>query len=206
MTNPEASSQRPPPLLIVISGPSGVGKDAILSRMREQGKHYHFTVTATTRPRRPAEQDGVDYIFVAERAFRQMIDQGELMEWAEVHGNLYGVPRAQVARALQDGDDVIIEADVQGAATIRRLAPDGVFIFLAPPSMEELASRLSQRMTESPEAVQRRLKTAEAEMVEASKFDHVVVNHRDRLDEAVREIEAIMARERRRTSRGRIVL
>ena len=206
MTNPEASAQRPPPLLIVISGPSGVGKDAILSRMREQGKHYHFTVTATTRPRRPAEQDGVDYIFVAEQAFRQMIDQGELMEWAEVHGNLYGVPKAQVAKALEDGNDVIIEADVQGAATIRRLTPDGVFIFLAPPSMEELASRLSQRMTESPEALQRRLKTAEAEMVEASKFDHVVVNHRDRLDEAVREIEAIVARERRRTSRGRIVL
>ena len=194
------------PLLVVLSGPSGVGKDALLSRMRERGAPYHFTVTATTRQRRTAERDGVDYIFVTREQFEGMIDSQGLLEWAEVYGNLYGVPRAQVAGALRDGRDVIVKPDVQGAATIRRLAPDAVFIFLAPPSSEELRRRLEERLTESPEVLKRRLKTAEAEMDEASKFDHVVVNHDGRLDEAVEEIEAIVARERRRVPPRRVSL
>ena len=187
------------PLLIVLSGPSGVGKDAVLSRMRELEKPFHFTVTAATRPQRPSERDGVDYIFVTRETFRQMVERDELLEWAEVYGNLYGVPRAQVVDALESGRDVIIKADVQGADTIRRLAPETVFIFLAPPDMEELARRLSQRMTESSEAFRLRLETAEQEMREASKFDHVVVNRQGRIDDVVAEIEAIVARERRRT-------
>ena len=174
--------------------------------MRELQNPYHFAVTATTRPRRSGETDGEDYIFVTAERFQQMIDGGELLEWAEVYGNLYGVPKAQLIGALGEGKEVIVQIDVQGAATIRSLAPDGVFIFLAPPSMDELAHRLSLRMTESPEAMKLRLRTAEAEMEEASKFDHVVVNHRDRLDDAVREIEAIAARERRKAPPGRGLL
>lgn len=194
------------PLVVVISGPSGVGKDAVLARMKALGKPYHFTVTATTRPQRPGERDGVDYIFVTRDRFQSMIAAGELLEWAQVYGNLYGVPRQQVREALQQGRDVIIKADVQGAATIRRLVPDAIFIFLAPPSMEELARRLGQRMTESPEALALRLRTAEAEMRETSSFDHVVVNHKGRLDDTVAEIERILEQERSRVPPRRPVL
>ena len=163
------------PLLIVLSGPSGVGKDAVLARMRElmRGKDnpWHITVTATTRPQRPNEHDGADYIFVTEETFRHMIERGQLLEFAEVYGNLYGVPKDQVEKALETGRDVIIKADVQGAATIRKVAPEAVFVFLAPPNMENLASRLRQRMTESPEALSLRLKTAQNEMGKISNFD-----------------------------------
>ena len=189
----------PSPILIVLSGPSGVGKDAVLSRMKELDRPYHFTVTATTRGRRPNERDGVDYIFITRRDFDEMLREGELLEWAQVYGNMYGVPKAQVRDALSQGRDVIVKADVQGAATLKRLVSEGLFIFLAPPSIEELARRLSERLTESPEELRTRLRTAEHEMDEASKFDYVVVNRHGRLDEAVQEIEDIVDRERRRT-------
>ena len=206
MSNLDESRPRPSPLLVVLSGPSGVGKDAVISSMREQGKPYHFTVTATTRPQRPSEIDGHDYMFVSSDEFARMIENGDFLEWAQVYSNRYGVPRAQVEDALKEGRDVLIKADVQGAATIRKLAPDAVFIFLAPPSMEELAYRLGQRMTESREALQQRLRTAKAEMCEASRFDHVVTNHRDRLDETVAEIETIVATERTRAPERKILL
>ena len=196
----------PSPLLLVLSGPSGVGKDAVLERMREQGKPFHLTVTATTRRRRMTETDGVDYIFVSWESFQQMIKDGEFLEWAKVYGNLYGVPKAQVVCAFREGRDVIIKTDVQGAATIKKLAPEGVFIFLTPPSIDELEYRLSLRMSESSEALQVRLRTAEAEMEEASKFDYVVTNHRDRLDETVAEFESIVAQERRKTPQRKVVL
>jgi len=190
------------PLLIVMSGPSGVGKDAVLSRMRElmhgEDKPWHITVTATTRPQREMEQDGIDYIFVDEETFKRMIENDELLEWAEVYGNLYGVPKEQVSTPFREGRDVIIKADVQGAATIKKLVPEALFLFLAPPDMEELASRLRQRMTESPEALKLRLATAEKEMTEISKFDHVVVNHQGRLDQAVHEIRELVELERER--------
>ena len=198
--------KRRPPLLIVLSGPSGVGKDAVLSRMREQSKPYHFTVTATTRPRRTNETNGVDYIFLSGERFHQMIESEDLLEWAEVYGHLYGVPKAQVVGALREGQDVIIKADVQGAATIKKLAPDAVFIFLTAPTMADLADRLRLRMTESTEALQLRLSTAEAEMREASKFDYVVTNQQDRIDDTVREIEGIVARERHKSPLRKIAL
>ncbi len=196
------------PLLVVLSGPSGVGKDAVLARLRElmraEDDPWHITVTATTRPQRPNEHDGVDYIFVTEETFRRMIDRDELLEYAEVYGNLYGVPKEQVEQALDRGRDVIIKADVQGAATIKKIAPEAVFVFLAPPNMEELASRLRLRMTESPGALKLRLETAQNEMAEVPKFDHTVVNHNGRLDEAVREIRELVERERRRRSARRV--
>ena len=202
----EASQQGSTPLLVVLSGPSGVGKDAVLARMRDEPGPFHFAVTATTRPMRPDERDGIDYLFVAEPEFRRMIDDGELLEWAEVYGYLYGVPKSQITRALREGKDVIVKPDVQGAATIRKLAPDGLFIFLAPSSLEELAKRLRLRMTESSEALQLRLETAQAEMDESAKFDHVVVNRQDRLDETVAEIRRIVDHERLRAPRRKIQL
>ena len=194
------------PLLIVLSGPSGVGKDAVLSRMRELDRPYHFTVTATTRPQRQGERDGVDYIFVSESRFRQMIRDGQLLEWAEVYGNLYGVPKAQVTDALGKGRDAIIKPDVQGAATIRKLAPEALLIFLAPPNEAELKRRLGARMTESPEALALRLETAKEEMQRASSFDYVIVNHEGRLDDAVREIDDIVVAEKVRTRARRVTL
>ncbi len=186
------------PLLIVLSGPSGVGKDAILTRMKELGKPYHFTVTATTRAQRPAEQDGVDYIFLSCDEFRAMIRRNEFLEWAEVYGNLYGVPRDQVTGAFSNGHDVLIKADVQGAATIRSLSPEALSIFLAPSSMKELEQRLRARLTESPQALETRLRTAKAEMEEGARFDYTVVNRQDHLDEAVEAIDRIVAKERTR--------
>ena len=194
------------PLLIVLSGPSGVGKDAVLSRMRELQRPYHFTVTATTRPQRQGERDGVDYIFVSKPRFRQMIRDEQLLEWAEVYGNLYGVPKAQVTDALGGGRDAIIKADVQGAATIRKLAPEALLIFLAPPNEAELKRRLRARMTESSEALALRLATAKEEMRQVSSFDRVVVNHQGRLDDAVREIDDIVAAEKARIPPRRVSL
>ena len=186
------------PLLVVLSGPSGVGKDAVLERMRRLGSPYHFAVTATTRPMREGEREGEPYHFVPRPEFERMIAHGELLEWAEVYGNLYGVPRAQVERALSEGRDVLVKVDVQGAKTIRDLVPDALLVFLAPPSMDELARRLTSRGTEEEEAMKRRLRGAEAEMKAAELFDHVVVNRRGRLNDAVRQIEALTADERHR--------
>ena len=196
----------PSPLLVVLSGPSGVGKDAVLSRMRRMQAPYHFTVTATTRKIRASEVDGVDYIFLSEQEFRRMIDADELLEWAQVHGNLYGIPRAQVTEALDKGLVVILKIDVQGAATIRRLAPGAVLVFLVAPSMDELAQRLGRRMTETPDALRLRLQTAQREMAEAPRFDYVICNREGRLDDTVREIESVISSERRKGTREKIVL
>ncbi len=201
-----ADAAEPCPLLIVISGPSGVGKDAALSRMKEQGRGRHFAITATTRPRRPAERDGVDYVFHSEQTFRRMIERDELVEWAEVYGHLYGVPRAQVRDAMTQGLDVIMKIDVQGAAAIRRIAKDAVLIFLRPPSVDDLARRLEARMSETGDSLHLRLKTAQREIERAGEFDHVVVNADGRLDETVREIAAIIEREKRRTPQRRVEL
>ncbi len=196
MSNRNAGQDRPRSLLIVLSGPSGVGKDAILSQLRAKLPSCHFTVTVTTRSRRPQERDGVDYIFVSEQRFRDMLEKGELLEYALVYGNWYGVPKAQVRDALARGRDVLIKADVQGAATIKRLAPEAVVIFLAPASLQELESRLHNRHTESPEGLARRLQVAREEMKRLSEFDYVVVNADARMDLAVTQIEAIITAEK----------
>jgi len=193
-------------MLIVIAGPSGVGKDSVLARMKELGRPYHFTVTATTRRQRKSERDGMDYIFKTTEQFRRMIDRDELLEWAEVYGNLYGVPRSQIAEALSRGHDVIIKTDVQGAATIKRLSPEVLTIFLAPPSLDELSQRLTDRMTESTEDMSLRLETAEYEMEEATNFDYVVVNREGNLDDAVQEIDRIVSKARHRTPPRRVSL
>ena len=146
--------------LFVISGPSGVGKDAVLSKIRLLRRRYHFTITATTRRMRPGEKDGADYFFLDRETFKRMIEEGELMEWAEVHGNLYGVPKSQVIEAQDSGLDVIIQVDVQGAATIKRMMPEATLVFLEPPDARALAERLRKRNTESEREFDLRLATA----------------------------------------------
>jgi guanylate kinase len=157
--------------------------------MRDLGEPYHFTVTATTRTQRNGETDGKDYIFVSQAEFKAQMEQDGFLEWAEVYGNYYGVPRDQVKTALQRGKDVIVKIDVQGAKTIKELAPNALYIFLAPPNMEQLEKRLTARMTESSGSLKIRLETATKEMKSATWFDHVVINHENQLDLAVAEIQ-----------------
>ena len=185
-----------PPLLVVLSGPSGVGKDAVLSELRRLDRPWHFAVTATTRPMRPGERDGVDYIFLDPDTFARMRERDEFIECAEVYGRWYGVPRSQARDALRSGKDVFLKIDVQGAATIRRMAPEALLIFLIPPSSEELRQRLSGRMTESPDDMERRLRTAETELEQVRHFDYRVVNRDGLLAQAVADIDAIIAAEK----------
>jgi guanylate kinase len=184
------------PLLIIISGSSGIGKDAALSRLKELGYPFHYAVTAATRSQRVGEIDGVDYIFVSETKFREMMQRDEFLEWAEVYGNWYGIPKLQVKQALARGQDVIIKIDVQGAATIKNLLPDAVLIFLAPPSMEELEERLRQRKTESETDLELRMLTAREEMESLPLFDYVVVNHQGEVDSTISQINAIVTAEK----------
>jgi guanylate kinase len=204
--NPLLDGQPPYPLLVVISGPSGVGKDSILMRMREIGFPFHFVVTATSRPMRPGERAGYDYHFVGEERFKEMIAQEELLEWAEVYGHYKGIPKSEVREALGSGRDVILRIDIQGAATIRRIAPEAVFIFVAPGHFDELRSRLRWRRTESPDEMERRLGVARQEMDAVDQFDYVVLNREDRLDDAVGQIRAIIVAEKQRVRPRRITL
>ena len=174
--------------------------------MRSSNVPYHFAVTATARPKRENEVDGLDYIFVERDEFQSMIRNDELLEWAEVYGNPYGVPKSPVRVALARGQDVILKIDVQGADNIRRLVPGAVYVFLAPPDMSELEHRLTRRRTESTETLKVRLATAAKELEEAAKFDYVVVNRTGRLDKAVEEINTIIRRERGRPGRVQIII
>ena len=188
MPKPAVSGQ---PIILIISGPSGVGKDAVLSRMRELHKDFHFLVTATTRMKRQGETEGKDYIFLNKLSFEKIVEAGGFLEWAEVYGNLYGVPKEQVNQALASGLNVVIKIDVQGARTLKRIAPEALFLFLAPPSMESLSSRLRQRMTESTEAFAIRFSTAKNEMKESIWFDHTIVNEDGNIDSAVEKLRGI---------------
>lgn len=182
------------PNVFVLSGPSGVGKDAMLNEIRLSGSPVHITVTATTRPVRSNERDGIDYIFLMKETFDEMRARGEFLEHAEVYGNWYGVPKTQVQQALQAGKDVLIKTDVQGAATIKRLAPQVVMVFVAPPSVHELERRLRWRLTESEASLNLRLDTARQEMEHLPTFDYVIVN--DTLAEAVHALHCVIAAER----------
>ncbi|MEA3340092.1 MAG: guanylate kinase [Chloroflexota bacterium] len=182
-------------LLIVISGPAGVGKDAVLQCLQERGCPFHFVVTATDRPPRPGEVHGVDYFFLTTDEFARMIEQDELLEHAIVYGQHKGIPRQQVREALASGKDVIMRVDVQGAATIRRLAPEAVLIFLTASSEEELEQRLRARGGDSPAQLQKRIAAARKEMVRLPEFDYIVVNRDGELDRAVGDVLAIIQTE-----------
>ena len=208
MSRDGSSPLSPPakPLLIVLSGLSGAGKDAVLNRLRESSYPLEFIVTVTTRPRRPNEKDGIHYRFVSENAFQEMIERRELLEWANVYGNCYGVPRGPVKQALEGGKDVIVKVDVQGAATIKKILPQAVFVFLAPPSMEELVLRLKRRRTETPSDLGLRIKTAEEELKQLPLFDYIVFNRQGEIDRAVADIKAIVAAEKCRVTPRELAL
>lgn len=183
------------PLLIVISGPAGVGKDSLLKRLQEREDDFHFVVTATDRPPRPGEIHGVDYFFVSTEEFLSMKEQDDLLEQAIVYGQHKGIPKRQVRRALESGKDVVMRIDVQGATTIRKIVPDAVTIFLTAPSEKEQEQRLRERGGDSPLQLEERIRTAQEEMNAMHTFDYVVVNRHHQLDEAVNQVLAIIEAE-----------
>ena len=186
--------------LFILSGPSGAGKDAVVKKMKDSGLSLHYAITLTTRPRREGETSGVDYHFTSETDFKNMIDRGELLEYAKVYGNWYGVPKQTIQEALDRGEDVIIKVDVQGAATIKNSMPGAALIFLSTSSVEEQEKRLRQRSTESDADLKLRLETFHEEMKSLPLFDYIVINHQGDLDSAVSQIKAIVAAEKCRVN------
>jgi guanylate kinase len=184
------------PLVIVVSGPSGVGKDAILNRMKERKYPFEFITTVTTRRQRATEKNAVDYHFISEEGFQNLLKDDGLLEWAKVYGNWYGVPKQPVKEALAGGRDTIIKVDVQGAANIKKVVPEAVYIFIVPPSLEELSNRLTQRCTETASDLSLRLKTAESEMQQSHNFDYLVMNPCQQVERAIQEILAIVTAEK----------
>jgi len=194
------------PLLIVISGPSGSGKDTVINHLKQSGWPFHFVITATSRLPRQNEINGVDYFFITKQEFEEMIAQDELLEHALVYGDYKGVPKKQVREALASGQDVIMRVDVQGAATMRRLAPEAVLIYLSAESEEALTYRLRRRQTDSEEQLQRRLATARRELEQLDLFDYVVINPAGRLEETCQKIMAIITAEKCRVQQREINL
>lgn len=186
---------------VVLAAPSGTGKTTIARALVGAAPEFVFSVSATTRPPREGEREGYDYHFVGRPEFEAMIEAGELVEWAEVHGHLYGTPRANLAAAADRGEHVVLDIDVQGARQIRDREPEAVLIFVFPPSLETLLERLEKRGTERPEEVARRLRNARQELERAADFDYVVVN--DDLDEAVAAVRSVVEAEAHRPVRTR---
>ncbi len=179
--------------LLVVSGPSGAGKGTICKALIEKNPIW-ISTSCTTRKPRTGEVDGVNYFFIEREEFLKRIDNDEFLEYAEVYGNFYGTPRSEVLRLLDEGKDVILEIDIQGALKIKSSYPEGVFIFIMPPSMEELRNRITNRGSETPESLKTRLEAAYDEISFASKYDYAVVN--DEVDKAVKKIESIIIAEK----------
>ncbi len=194
------------PLLIVISGPSGVGKDSVVQRMKARELPFHFVVTATTRPKRPHEVHGVDYFFLSQEEFDEMIERDELLEHALVYSDYKGIPKQQVRQALASGKDVVMRIDVQGAKTIRNLCPEALLIFLSTRTEEELVKRLKARRTEDPQELDLRLETAHQELKQVHLFDYYVINAENELDTTVDTILAIIHAEHQRTEPRQVVI
>lgn len=184
-------------LLILISGPSGTGKGTVCDLLRQKHPEISYSISATTRQPRPGEQDGINYYFYTKEKFREMIDQGQLLEWAEVYGNFYGTPKQKVLDRLEAGEDILLEIDTQGALNVMKVMPEGLFIFLLPPSLEELAARLKGRGTETEESLHRRLGAAVDEIKLATKYRYVVVN--DKVEDAEETIANIIEAEHHRS-------
>ena len=197
MTTAAALSDAPFPL--IFAAPSGAGKTSIAHALRERREDVVFSVSATTRPPREYERDGVDYFFRTEEQFRRMIAQGELLEWAEVHGNLYGTPRWNLEAAATSSRHLVLDIDVQGSRLVRHAVPGAVSVFVLPPSGQELARRLAGRGSESVETRRRRLRAARHEIAAAAEFDYVIVN--ESLEASVDAVEDILTAEARRTAR-----
>jgi guanylate kinase len=194
------------PLVIIISGPSGVGKDAILNRLKARKSEFEFITTVTTRKQRTTEKHKVDYHFISEEEYQKLLDEDGLLESAKVYGNWYGVPKQPIRESLAKGIDTIIKVDVQGASTIKRILPEAVFIFIAPVSLNELSIRLNSRGSETASDLAVRLKTAEEEMRQIYRFDYVVYNRCNEIDAAIEQIQAIITAEKCRANPRKIVL
>jgi len=198
---PETDSSHPgqfSQLLIVISGPSAVGKDAVVKRLLAYGDRFEFVVTVNTRPPRPGERDGVDYHFVTREHFQRMVTEGEMLEYAPVYDDFKGVPKAGVIQALASGKDVVLRLDVQGAATIRRLYSEALLIFLAPEDDGVLFERMLSRPGDTPESLALRLATVQQEMQRIQDFDYMVPNRTGQLERTVEVILAIITAEHHR--------
>lgn len=204
--DPAFDVHHPSPLLIVISGPSGSGKDTVVQRMKERGLPFHFVVTATTRPKRSNEEHGRDYLFVSKEEFARMIEQNELIEYAIVYGDYKGIPKAQVREALASGQDVVMRVDVQGAESVRKLAPEALLIFVTTENEEELVRRLQERKTETAEELALRIATARKELQRIQAFDYVIVNRDFQLDQTVDTIRGIIDAEHHRVNPRQVSL
>jgi len=205
-TDSEFNVYNPLPLLIVISGPSGAGKDTVMQRMQERGLPFHFVVTATTRPKRENEVHGKDYFFVSKDEFAHMIDADELIEHAIVYGDYKGIPKQQVREALASNKDVVMRVDVQGAESVRKMAPEALLIFITTDSEEELVHRLETRKTETPDSLAIRIATARKELKRLEAFDYVIVNRDFQLDVTVDAIRSIIDAEHHRVSPRKVSL
>jgi guanylate kinase len=187
-----------PGLIVVVSGPGGVGKDTLIDKLLARDGRLRYSVSYTTRPRREYEVDGEHYSFVDEATFHRLVEEGELLEHAQINGHLYGTSGRRLDEARADGHDVIVKIDVHGAEQMRPKRPEAIYIFISPPSMEELLRRRIERGVETTLEMQARQRLAEVEMGFADKYDHVIVN--DDADKAVAKIEKILQRARRRRS------
>lgn len=190
-----------PGILLVISGPSAVGKGTICNTLLQQSDDLKYSVSATTRTPRPGESDGINYFFVTKEDFLQMRDNSELLEWAEVFGNFYGTPKQPVLEALHQGQDIVLEIDIQGAIQVKAAYPECVMVFILPPSGEDLKERMLGRGTETAESIRNRLLEASREMSHVYSYDYAVVNYPGEVDRAVEEIKAILVAERARVKR-----
>jgi guanylate kinase len=206
MTKSNFNLHDPQPLLIVISGPSGVGKDSVVHAMKTRGLPFHFVVTTTTRPAREDEVNGRDYFFVSKEEFARMIENGEFFEYAIVYKDYKGNTKKQVRDALASGQDVVMRLDVQGAATVRKLAPEAVLIFLTTQDEQELVERLKSRKTDTAEDLSLRIATAQQELKRAAEFDYVIVNADGCLEETVDTVTAIIRAEHHRVNQRKVDL
>ncbi len=206
MSDIDFTPVHPEPLLIVISGPSGAGKDAVIQRMKARNLDFHFVITLASRPPRHGEVDGVDYFFVTKEQFEAMIQADELLEYANVYDEYKGIPKIQVQEAIATGKDIVMRLDVQGAATVRKICPDALLIFLTVENEEDLMARLNNRKSETRQALKRRIKTARRELTKVKRFDYCVVNREAHLDETVETIMAIIRAEHHRTKPRRLCI
>ena len=190
--NSEITNQRKIPNLFIITGPSGVGKDAILNLMKKQYTSNHYVVTVTTRSKRDNEINGKDYVFVTNQQFQQTINSDEFLEWAIVYNNKYGVPKNQVEQALSENKNVVIKTDVQGAKTIKKIMNEAKTIFLNPPDISKLAEHLNSRMSESKESFRLRMETALLEIESRNEFDYVINNQEGKIEQTLEEINDII--------------
>ncbi len=190
---------KPQGVLLVLSGPSGAGKGTICQKLRENRNDLSYSVSATTRAPRKGEVDGKDYFFLTIDRFKEMIANDEMLEYAEIYGNYYGTPRSYVMNILDQGRDVVLEIDPQGALQIKKRFPDAVFVFIVPPSLDELTKRIYKRGTDSEEVIKRRLSAATSELAYASKYDYIIVN--DEVEKASKKVSNIIDAERNRAVR-----